>query len=495
MEYGFLAILPPIVAIVLAIWTRQVYVSLLLGIFMGWLVIAGWNPVGGFMLTLDGFVSVFVSAGNTKTIMFSALMGALIYFMQASGGVKGFIARVERFLTGRAHENETQQQKTVQYMGWLTGMIVFVETSISVLTVGTLFRPLFDKLKISREKLAYIADSTSAPTSVLLPFNAWGAFIMGLLLTQGIERPFHVLISSIGYNFYPIFAIILVFLVIRFGWNIGPMKKAEERVQTTGELLNPGSTPMMATELTETEVKEHVKPRMRNMLLPLAVMILMMPVTLILTGWKAGTAGIPDASFADKVFHAIGEGSGSTAVLVAITVALIVSYILYSVQRIFKGKELVDGTLTGVKGMMPLALLMMFAFAINDVCVALHTGEYVASVASSWLSPALVPAIVFLISAFIAFATGTSWGTFAIMIGIAVPMAVTMDAHLLLTVAAVLGGGVFGDHCSPISDTTILSSMAAASDHMDHVNTQLPYGLISGVAALACYLVFGFVMS
>lgn len=472
MEYGFFSLIPPVVAIALAIWTRKVYVSLLFGVFMGWLVVAGWNIPEGFLMTIEAFVGVFAEAGNTRTIMFSALMGALIYFMQASGGVKGFINSVENYLEKRKHRGIEGRRRSVQFMGWITGMVVFVETSISVLTVGILFRPLFDKLKISREKLAYIADSTSAPTSVLLPFNAWGAFIMGLLITQGIDKPFPLLIESIFLNFYPIFALIMVFLVIRFQWNIGPMKKAAERMRTTGELFDEGSTPMMATELTETKAKEGVKAQTINMLLPLAMMILMMPIMLTVTGWDAAVAAIPDGTFIEKVLHSINEGSGSTSVLVAVTVALITGYILYAIKGIFTGKELVDGTMTGIKGMMPLALLMMFAFAINDVCVALQTGEYVASVAQSWLSPSLVPALIFLISAFIAFATGTSWGTFAIMIGIAIPMAQVMDAHLLLTLAAVLGGGVFGDHCSPISDTTILSSMAAASDHIDHVKTQ-----------------------
>ena len=199
----------------------------------------------------------------------------------------------------------------------------------------------------------------------------------------------------------------------------------------------------------------------------------------------------PEAPFFSKVAYAIGQGSGSTSVLIAVIVSTLFAMILYRIQGIMKWGEMIDLTLKGISGMMPLALLMMFAFAIGAVCKELGTGQYVADVAKAWLSPDFVPFIVFLVSCFIAFSTGTSWGTFAIMISIAVPMAKGMGADVYMTIAAALGGGVFGDHCSPISDTTILSSMASATDHIDHVRTQLPYALTAGGLAALLYLIIG----
>ncbi|MBK8489654.1 MAG: sodium:solute symporter [Saprospirales bacterium] len=487
-HYGILSLLPPLVAIVLAIWTRQVYLSLLMGIWLGWLVINKGNPLTGTFDTVQGLVNVFQDPGNTRTIMFCALVGALILFIQKSGGVEGYILRVNRWLEKLASQDPRRERIWVQLLAWLTGMIVFVETSISLLTVGTLYRPLFDRLGISREKLAYIADSTSAPTSIIIPFNGWGAFIMGLLAANEFAHPFSVLFQSMVYNFYPFLALALVLVVILTGWDFGPMKKAEKRVRETGAILAEGSEAMIAEDLIEVKVQEGVTPRAFNMVIPIAVMVLLMPLVLAYTGWGEAPA---DAGFLDKLLVAIGKGSGSTAVLMAVLGSILVSMVLYRAQGIFKIPEMIDITLKGISSLMPLALLMMLAFAISGVCKELHTGQYVAEITRDWLSPAMAPLLVFLVSCFIAFSTGTSWGTFAIMIGIAIPMARELDANVFMVIGAVMGGGVFGDHCSPISDTTILASMASATDHIDHVRTQLPYALLTGGLAALGYLGMG----
>jgi Na+/H+ antiporter NhaC len=248
---------------------------------------------------------------------------------------------------------------------------------------------------------------------------------------------------------------------------------------------------MVADELTNVTTGEGITPRAFNMVLPIVVMVLMMPTMLAVTGWSSALETWPEGTFGQQLFHAIGNGSGSTSVLVAVLTALLFSMILYRSQGLFKTRELIDMTLKGISGMMPLTLLMVLAFAIGTVCTELATGQYVANITQSWLSPGLVPFILFLTSCFIAFSTGTSWGTFAIMIAIAVPMARQMDANIYLSIAAAIGGGVFGDHCSPISDTSILSSMASASDHIDHVKTQLPYALVAGGLTALFYLVIG----
>ncbi len=489
MEYGFLSVIPPIVAIILALRTKQVYIALLFGIWFSWVIIKGWNPLDGTIAMIEGLVNVFQSKGNTRTIMFSALVGSLLIFIQYSRGVEGFINIINKKLAKLEDKKTGYSRVMVQLLATFTGLLLFVETSISSLTVGALYRPIFDKFRIPREKLAYIADSSSAPSSILIPFNAWGAFIMGLLLTQGIDKPFSVMISSIKYNFYPLLAITIVFIVIFTKKDIGSMKNAEKRTKETGELMNKGSKPMVSDEITSFPPKKGIEAKAYNMIVPLLTMVFMMPINLIYTGWSS----VENAtSFSNHASEAIGKGSGSSSVLYAVITALLVAMVMYFVQGIMKPKEAINLTLKGISELMPLALLMLLAFAIGDACKELETGIYVANATKQWLSPELLPAVVFIISSFIAFSTGTSWGTFAIMLAISVPMANIHAADLTIVVAATLGGGIFGDHCSPISDTSIISSMASASDHIDHVKTQLPYALIGGVISVFLYLIIGF---
>jgi tetracycline resistance efflux pump len=489
MEYGFLSVIPPIVAIILALKTKQVYIALLLGIWFSWLIIKGWNLLDGTLGMIEGMVNVFQSEGNTRTIMFSALVGALLIFIQYSRGVEGFINILNRRLVKLEEKKTGYSRVMVQVLATITGLLLFVETSISSLTVGTLYRPIFDKLGIPREKLAYIADSSSAPSSILIPFNAWGAFIMGLLLTQGIEKPFSVMMASIKYNFYPLIAIAMVFAVILSKKDFGPMKKAEKRTKETGELMNPDSKPMVSDAVTSFPPKEGIPAKAYNMIVPLLVMVCMMPINLMYTGWDAVKEA---SSFLNHASQAIGEGSGSSSVLYAVITSLLVAMVMYFIQGIMNPKEAIELTLKGISELMPLALLMLLAFAIGDACKELETGIYVANATKDWLSPELLPAVVFIISSFIAFSTGTSWGTFAIMLAISVPMATIHGADITIVVAATLGGGIFGDHCSPISDTSIISSMASASDHIDHVKTQLPYALVGGAITTILYLIIGF---
>jgi Na+/H+ antiporter NhaC len=489
-NFGFWSILPPLVAIILAIKTRQVFISLLFGIWMGWVILSNFNFLNGTINTIEAMVDVFKEPGNTRTIMFSSLVGALIAFIQRSGGVEGFIHYINNFLEKVEKKRKTSPRKTVQIMAWLTGVAIFVESSINVLTVGAIYRPIFDRLKIPREKLAYIADSISAPTCILIPLNAWGAYIMGLLLAQGISNPLGAMVKAYPLNFYPIFAMIIVVIVIFTQKDIGPMKRAEKRALEEGKVIRDGATPMISTDVISMEKDEKTIARARNMIIPIATMVGMMPIGLIYTGWSQ-IENIHTYPFWQQIFLALGKGSGSTAVLWAVLTSILVGAILYRFQKIFKFPEIISLIFKGVGGLIPLALLMMLAFAIGKVCRDLGTGVYVAEVTKTWLSPKLVPVIVYLVASFIAFSTGTSWGTFAIMIPIGLQMAQIMDANIYLTIAAALGGGVFGDHSSPISDTTIISSMASASDHIDHVKTQLPYALFAGFLAAIVYLVVG----
>ena len=294
------------------------------------------------------------------------------------------------------------------------------------------------------------------------------------------------------FNFYPICVLLILFFFVFTGKDIGLMKKAEKRANNEGKLYNDGAKPMVSEDITMLETKKGVKPKAFNMLFPIISMIFFMPLMLFYTGWS-GSSGISSQGFFSTFFTTIGNGSGSAAVLYSVLFSLLVSGVLYRVKKVLSIKELIETTIKGMSGMVSLALLIVLAFAIGGICKEMGTGKYVAEVLTDHLHPSLIPLVLFLTSCIISFSTGTSWGTFAIMLAIAIPLAGQFDISLSLVIAASLGGGLFGDHCSPISDTSVISSMAAASDHIDHVKTQLPYALLAGIITAAMYLIIGLV--
>ncbi|PIE17122.1 MAG: sodium:solute symporter [Proteobacteria bacterium] len=464
----WVSVIPPLVAIALAITTRQVYLSLFLGIWAGWTLLAGGDPLAGFAAAVEACVSVFGDAGNTRVIIFSAMIGALITITQYSGGVEGFVEALRR-------RRFAAQRRGALLLSWVLGVVVFVESSITSLVNGAVCRPLFDDQRISREKLAYLCDATAAPVCVLIPLNAWGAYIAELLSDEGVAEPVEVLLDSIPFNFYPLLTLTFSLgFVVLLGRDFGPMRRAERRVRTSGQLLRPGAEPVISEDITGLRPPPGAPRRALNFVLPVLTMVAMMPVGLYLTGDGDLMAGV-----------------GSTSVLWAVIAATVVAFLLAGAQRIVNLKQGTDLFFKGFGGLMPLAVLMVFAFAIGATTKTLGTGSYVANLASEVLAPQLAPALLFAVGAAIAFSTGTSWGTFAIMLPLALPMAAGLEIPAPLAVAAVLGGGVFGDHCSPISDTTIIASMAAGADHIDHVNTQLPYALTVAGVALGAYAIAG----
>lgn len=468
-SYGWISVLPPLLAIILAIRTKQVYPSIFLGIWLGWTAINRWNPLLGLRDALEATVDTFKDSDNTKVIVFSMMVGALIILMQHSGGVKGFIQWISK-------KGLVNNRRSAGIMLWLIGILIFIESNMINLVIGSIGRPLFDKFKVPREKLAYLAHSTSAPVCVMIPFNGWGAVLTGLLLAQQIDNPFFTVLKAVPTNFYAIFTILLVLFITVTNRDFGPMAKAERRARETGKVIRDDAQLLVSEETIAMPVKAGVTPRPLNMFLPLLAMVLTVPFGLLITG--NGN---------------ITQGSGSTAVFWAVLMGIAVSAILFKIQGIFSLKEVLDLVMKGMGGLIPMGLLMVFAFTLGATCKTLGTGPYVANLASATIHPALIIPLVFLIACFISFATGTSWGTFAIMIPIAVPLALNLDLNLPLMVSAVMGGGVFGDHCSPISDTTMIASMACACDHIDHVNTQLPYALTTAGLALVLYLILGFV--
>jgi tetracycline resistance efflux pump len=469
MEPTWISVLPPLLAIALAVATRQVYLSLAAGIWLGWTIMAGWNPVAGLGRAIDESVAVLGDPGNAKVILFTLVIGALIATVEASGGVRGFVNWVER-------KNFVTSGRRAQFLAWIIGVIIFIESNITVLVAGAISRPLFDRFRVSREKLAYIVDSTSAPICILIPLNAWGAYVLGLLGESGVENPLGVFLGSIPLNFYALAAVLLTFLTVVFGIDLGPMRKAERRTQA-GELLSATAAPLLDPEILAPRPNEKIPPRAMNMFLPILAMVVMMPISLYITG--------------DGDLRA---GSGSTSVLWAVLTGLAVAWVMLVAQRAYTIDELTRTGLRGAGGLMSLALVLLLALSLGAVARQLGTGVFLAQATAGLMPPMVFLPLVFVVAAGIAFSTGTSWGTFAIMIPIAVPAAQALGMPPEPFLAAALSGGIFGDHASPISDTTIIASMASATDHIDHVRTQLPYALIAGSAAVAAFAVTGAVL-
>ncbi len=481
--YGILSLLPPAAALGLALWKKQIYPALLVGVWMGWWVLDSWNPLAAAGSTVRSIVAVFEDSGNTRIIIYSLLVGSVLTLMSASGGVEGFVQWV-----GKRRWVDNRRQ--AQLIPFLLGILITVESSITSLVAGTVGRPLTDNFRVSREKLAYICDSTSAPICILVPFNGWGAMVIGLLAVQNVASPVAVLLSSLAWNFYPMLAILIVLATIAIGKEVGPMREAERRTLTSGKVMADDAHPLVGEDVLGANILEGLRPRAINLILPVLTMIVAIVAGIYLTGRAALPAGA-------GLWDIIQASSGSTAVLWAVIASLIVLAVLniHPSLRVTRrqsgisGQTFLDLVFKGMGGMIPVVTLLILAFALGSTVRELGTGVYVAGIISGVASGKLAVVGLFLLACIMAFATGTSWGTFALMVPIAVPLATAMGGSLPLYLAAVLGGGVFGDHCSPISDTTIISSMAAAADHMDHVRTQIPYALIGAGVATILYLV------
>ncbi len=462
-EPGWLSILPPLLAIVLAIWSKQVILSLFAGIWMGFFVLNGFHPLVGLTAGLEGVIAVFGDAGDARVLVFTLLIGSLIATIEESGGVRGFV----HFLESRRFVHNGFR---AQWLAWLTGIVIFIESNITLLVAGAVSRPLFDRYRISREKLAYLIDATSAPVCVMIPLNAWGAVIIGLVASTGIDNPLQTFIAAIPYNLYAITAILLAAVVIWKNVNLGPMKAAERRT-AGGKLLWPDATPLVDVSAEQAPPDEETPPPAYLMMLPILAMILMMPLGLYITG--SGS---------------LVEGSGSTSILWAISFAIVVAWVLMLVRGQSTIGELMKIFMKGAGSLLPIATILLLALALGDVANLLGTGPYVAGIVGATVSDPLLAPLVFLASAFIAFSVGSSWGTFAIMIPIAIPIATTLGLPVPLMLGAAISGAIFGDHASPISDTTVVASMASATDHIDHVRTQLPYALLAASIAAIGFL-------
>ena len=481
---GWISIAPPLLAIFIALILRNVIPALIAGIWLGATALRSFTPMGIFQGLLDGFQIYVVKAlsneDHAAIILFSMMIGGMVGIITRNGGMNSIVM----LLVSRA--------KTAiggQVSVWLMGLMIFFDDYSNTLVVGNTARPLTDHLKISREKLAYIVDSTAAPVVCIALITTWIGYEVGLIdqALKGIpeltEPAYTVFLHSIPYSFYPILAIIFVFTVARTGKDMGPMYHAEVRARQ-GQVSPVNTLDTPAIQGDNLEMKVGVKMRAMNAFIPILVLIFSLLAGLYVTG------------DGDSMTDIIGSADSYTAMLWASLLGAMTAAIMTISQKILTTHETVDAWFGGVRAMLFAMIILILAWALSDISMALNTADYLVSILADSLPAEMVPVTVFVLSAITAFTTGTSWGTLGILMPLVVPLCwavmqvngVADAAHMHILYSAIacnLAGAVWGDHCSPISDTTVLSSMASGCDHIEHVRTQMPYALLVGSVAIA----------
>ncbi len=492
---SWLALMPPLIAILLAVIFRQVIIALFAGVWLGAFFLTGYRPIEGLARVLDHYlINAVADPDHASIIMFSMVLGGMVGIITRNGGTRGIVQR----LSGWA-----DHPSRGQIAAWAMGLLIFFDDYANTLIVGNMFRPVTDRLRISREKLAYIVDSTSAPVVSIAIFSTWIGFEVGLLQDAfdnlGVaQNSYAIFISTLPYRFYSILTILFVFFIASSGRDFGPMLIAERRARSTGQVLRPGAIPLASIQFSETGEGPDTGGWW-NAMIPIAVVIVSTLAALYFIG-RASLLESMDGPFSLR--RIFGAANPFQALLWSGFLGSVTAGLLSLIQRLLSLREVMDAWVEGVKSMVLAMIVIVFAWSIGQVCTDLHTAEVVMQKTQHLLSPHWMPMLTFVIAALISFATGTSWGAMTILIPIIIPMAWysaaqqsgTPEAGILSgTIAAVLSGSIWGDHCSPISDTTIMSSMASGSDHIDHVRTQLPYALFIGLLAILCgYLPAGF---
>lgn len=469
MEYGFWSLVPPLLTIVLALTTRNVFLSLVIGILTGSFVLNGFSP----LVSIDAGIQSVINAmtpGNTLIIGSILLTGSVIYLMEKTGGIEGFVNVVVRKM------KLIKSKRGANLFTWVLGLAVFTSGTLSCMVTGAVSRPVNDALKVPHEKSAFLVHATSTPWCVLFPFSGWLASMVGYLVSGGVpeEQGVSVLFRSIFLNFYCILSIVLALVICLLQKDIGPMAKAEKRAAETGLLDEEKHT-------EKREVAENaasgVKARAINLLIPIGVLITVMFAALLITG--SGN---------------IMNGSGSKALIWAVLCSLLTILVMSIGQKIFTLDQAISQMFKGMGNMLPIAFVLIFGFTMGNIVKSLDTGTYLSNIFQRFLNPALLPALTFVIALLISFATGTSMGTMAIMAVISLPMAYEMGVSIPLVAGAMFGGSIFGDHTSPISDTTIMTCSTTGCDIIDHVKTQMPYCVGCAVVSFLLYILCGFVM-
>lgn len=510
-HFGMWGIIPPVLTIALAFMTKDVIVSLFVGILSGCLIVAGGNPAAALMKLTDLLAGALADNWNIRIFLFCSLLGALVGMLSKTGAAQAFGLRMSQKLkSGRASQCAT----------FFFGLLVFIDDYFNSLTVGTVMRPINDKNKVSRAKLAYILDSTAAPVCILAPVSSWVVTVMSIIRnSEGFETlgisDFEFFIRAIPYNLYALTTLLMVMTIIVFQSDFGAMKKSEHLAKADGLLWNERVYGGISGDVRE-ELTTRAQPI--DMLVPIILLIVSAVTFFPVVSWLNAVDGttivsLSHAAASMSIRRAFITTDSSYALFYAIIFTLFVTYLYYLARRLITLKEAGEAVRDGIKSMVPALIILTMAWSIGTVIRSspadggLGLGRYLSElVVTSSFPLQIVPGIVFVLSAVIAFATGTSWGTFGIMIPIVMPIAVGLAQAaqlppsaalnaVFICISAVLGGAVFGDHASPISDTTILSSTGAGCPHLEHVATQMPYALFAALCSLAGFITGGIFMN
>ncbi|NUM34104.1 MAG: Na+/H+ antiporter NhaC family protein [Candidatus Brocadiae bacterium] len=475
MENSFFSLAPPLFAILLAIYTKKIIPSLFLGLWLGSTIVCHGNPfLGFFKLFEDYVVAALASKGNATVLLYGAAFGGFIAILQKTGGAKA----LGNFFAARA-----KSSRLAELYAMIFGIFLFFDDYFSCLTVGSVMRPICDKAKVAREKLAFIVDSTAAPICLLVPVSTWVVYVTGLISKEiqtsanAFSDTSAILIyfKTIPLNFYSILALFGVALLIYKQWSFGPMKKAEDKFRKQ-------ENSVYAEE--KQEKKQEIEPKISNLVFPMMVMFALLPFLFLYTGgyWKGENV---------EFWQAVGNAKGGLCILISVVVAGGTAIILGKYRGCFSMSQGFETYLDGMQSMYTTYIILILAWALGSLTKDIGTAKYVSSLALKGCPDFLVPALIFVIGTGVSFTTGTSYGTFAILMPIAVPLAYTLGIPVEYAIAAVLSGGIFGDHASPVSDTTILSSTGSGCDLMAHVITQLPYCAMFALCAILAFMILG----
>jgi len=494
----WLSVLPPLIAIVLALVFREVVTSLFLGIFMGTALIESYASnniflgLGKGLLSIidDYIISALLDKGHLSIIVFSMMIGAMVNIITRNGGMKGVVNMLSRFANTR---------QSGQFATWLLGVSIFFDDYANTLVVGNTMRPITDKLKISRQKLAYLVDSTAAPIAAIAFVTTWiGAelsYIQSGIDTLGLSlSPYNVFLNSLAYSFYPIFTLVFILFLIRRNVDFGPMLKYEREAVKHG-IKEMETQHGFSNHLNELELDKNINAKWFNAAIPVLIVIIGTFIGLLYTGWDDAIVDDFSLSFSQKLSSIIGASDSYKSLLWSSLFSTIAAVFLSLGQKILSLQESIDSIINGFRTMLTAIIILVLAWSIALITEHLHTADFISKlIIETEISPIFVPLITFILAALVAFSTGSSWGTMAILYPLILPAAwlITKEYNYSYNeslnifynvVASVLAGSVLGDHCSPISDTTILSSLASSCPHIEHVKTQLPYALTVGVVA------------
>lgn len=510
-HFGMWGIIPPLLTITLAFVTKDVIVSLFLGILSGCVIAAGGNPALALMNATDLFAASLSDGWNIRIFLFCALLGALVGMLSKTGSAQAFGTWVSKKLKTRTGS---------QFITFLFGIIVFIDDYFNSLTVGTVMRSINDKNKVSRAKLAYILDSTAAPVCILAPVSSWVVTVMSIVRdAEGFDKlgisDLEFFIRAVPYNLYALTTLLMVACIIFFKRDFGPMRASELSAQKTGVLWNEEKYGVISGDIKEEKT---VRAKAVDMLFPIVLLIVCALVFFPLVTYLNAVDGenissLMQAMHSMSLREAFINTDSSYALFYAIIFTLVFTYVYYLARRLMNLKEASQAVRDGIKSMIPALIILVMAWSIGTVIRSspadggLGLGRYLSeAVVGSGFPLWIIPAVVFVLSAVIAFATGTSWGTFGIMIPLVMPIVVGLIQgqgqnpaeslnSVFICISAVLGGAVFGDHASPISDTTILSSTGASCPHLEHVATQMPYALFAALCSFAGFIAGGIFMN